>query len=210
VLTAVDLTLWRGPHCLFEDLSLGVEPGSAAVVRGPNGSGKTTLLRVLCGLTRPESGQVYWGGENIESHRHEYGAQLAYFGHAKGLKADLTVEQNLSFFTRLNGGESRDNGGRTRVSVLQSLDLYHCADLELRYLSAGQQRRAALARLLMSGARLWIMDEPFANLDDAGRAFVEACVVDRLDRGGMAVIAAHHDLNLGNLPVQAVELEGTA
>jgi len=201
MLTAVDLTLWRGANCLFEDLSFELEPGAASLVRGPNGSGKTTLLRVICGLTRPESGRVEWNHTPIESNREEYGSQLAYFGHTTGLKMDLTVVQNLAFVARLQG-----RGGRPWEPFLDSLDLENCADLELRYLSAGQQRRAALARLLMSNARLWLMDEPFTNLDDAGRRYVTQQINAQLDRGGLAMIASHHDLELGAGSVTTINL----
>jgi heme exporter protein A len=205
VLTAVDLTLWRGPHCLFEQLSFEVTGGSALIVRGPNGSGKTSLLRVLCGLTRPEAGRVEWNGADVEKDRQGFGACLAYLGHATGLKADLTVEQNLQFCARMNG-----DTGTPWASCLDALDLGHCADLELRYLSAGQQRRAALARILMSEARLWIIDEPFTNLDDAGRAFVEERIASCLGGDGLAVIAAHHELNLGDLPARTIRLGAPA
>jgi heme exporter protein A len=192
VLTAVDLTLWRGTNCLFDGLSFEIADGRALLVRGANGSGKTTLLRVLCGLTRPESGRVEWNGTSIENDRQGFGAQLAYIGHATGLKADLTVTQNLAFVARMNGRQ-----GHPWERYVESLNLSHCADLEVRYLSAGQQRRAALARMLMSDARIWCMDEPFTNLDAAGREFVVSQIKTRLEGGGTAVVAAHHDLEFG-------------
>jgi len=127
MLKAVDLTLWRGTNCLFEDLSFELDRGSASLVSGPNGSGKTTLLRVVCGLTRPESGRVEWKETPIESVREEYGSQLAYFGHTTGLKADLTVVQNLAFVARMQG-----QGGRPWVPFLETLELAGVRDLPLR------------------------------------------------------------------------------
>jgi heme exporter protein A len=201
MLKAVKLTLWRGPNCLFDGLSFDIADGSALLIRGANGSGKTTLLRVLCGLTRPESGEVLWNGVGIEENRMGFGAQLAYIGHTTGLKADLTVAQNLEFFARIGGQIGGD-----WAACLEALDLSHCANLEVRYLSAGQQRRAALARLLMSGARTWCMDEPFTNLDAAGRRFVSAQIQGRLESGGTAIVAAHHDLDLGGLAPETLHL----
>ena len=204
LLTATDLTLWRGPFCLFDALSFELSAGQALVIRGPNGSGKTTLLRVLCGLTRPESGHISWDGLPVEKHREVFGRALAYFGHSLGLKADLTVNQNLRFSTAL-----AEKGNREFAAYLEALNLQDCGDLEVRYLSAGQKRRTALARVLMSGARLWIMDEPFTNLDAAGRRYVEALLNDHLANDGLAAIAAHHELAIRDGRTVAVQL-GTA
>jgi heme exporter protein A len=190
-LSASDLCLWRGPFCLFDELSFSVAPGQALVVRGPNGSGKTTLLRVLCGLTRPDAGDVRWDGVGIELDRRNFGATLAYFGHTLGLKADLTVTQNLSFAACLNGRPVA-----ALANILGNLDLEDCADLEVRYLSAGQKRRTALARVLTSGAKLWVLDEPFTHLDHEGHAFIETRLNEHLGAGGLAALAMHHSLVL--------------
>jgi len=191
VLTAHDLTLWRGPFCLFDALSFELGTGQALVIRGPNGSGKTTLLRVLCGLTRPEEGRVDWDGLPVEQNRQAFGSALAYFGHALGLKADLTAMQNLRFAAAFNGRRGGDF-----ESVLAALSLQDCHDLEVRYLSAGQKRRTALARVLLSQARLWVLDEPFTNLDDAGRVFLETQLNAHLRDGGLVAVAAHHELSI--------------
>lgn len=190
-LSAIDLTLWRGPNCLFEELSFEVDAGSLLLVRGANGSGKTTLLRVLSGLTRPETGRVEWCGEAIEKQRQAYGAELAYFGHVNGLKADLTVTQNLEFSAQLCG----QSEGRI-PELLDALNLTICAELETRYLSAGQKRRAALARVLMSTASVWLLDEPVTNLDAAGREFVVDRLSDHIGCGGLAIAATHEDIRL--------------
>jgi heme exporter protein A len=201
VLAAKQLTLWRGSRCLFENLSFQVDVGSALLVQGPNGSGKTSLLRVLCGLSRPESGAIEWNNESIESSRSIYGAQMAYFGHITGLKADLTVIQNLTFAARMLGQNSK-----RWESYLEPLNLSHCANLAVRYLSAGQQRRTALARVLMSGARLWLMDEPFTNLDQAGREFLEGELLQHLNAGGLTVVVAHHGLDFPAESLGTVQL----
>ncbi len=189
MLSAAGLTLWRGELCLLDSLSFTLDAGQGMVIRGPNGCGKTTLLRVLCGLTRPEEGQVLWRGQPCDEQRAEFGRALAWCGHHTGLKADLTVRQNLEFAARLSGLV-----GQPWREPLTRLQMDTCVDLPVRYLSAGQQRRAALARVLMSPAPLWILDEPFANLDVAGRSYLENRLNDHLQNGGLAVIAAHHEM----------------
>jgi heme exporter protein A len=199
LLQAENLTLWRGANCLFEKLSFDVPPGTALLVRGPNGSGKTTLLRVLCGLTRPESGRVIWTGAAPDDRLPR--ARLAYSGHLAGLKADLTVGQNLAFAAELLGLDREAWRG-----TAETLGLGPYADLEVRYLSAGQKRRAALVRLLMSTAPAWVLDEPFTNLDADGRGLVEQALGRHLDGGGIAIVAAHHDLRIGDQRLRQLTL----
>ncbi len=201
MISASGLTLWRGFRCLFEQLSFELATGEALLIRGPNGSGKTTLLRVLCGLTRPEAGQVHWAGEPIQAQRETFTRALAYLGHRTGLKADLSPEQNLQFAARLRGQRANLDGALAAVGLAEQ------ADLPVRHLSAGQQRRTALARLLQSNAKLWIMDEPLANLDAAGRDFVVSSLNNHLAAGGLAVLAVHEPLELAR-PCQSLTLGG--
>jgi len=193
MLKAEKLTLWRGELCLFDELSFSVEAGEVMLVRGPNGAGKTTLLRVLAGLTRAETGQVTWAGEPTTAQRSEFGAALAYSGHQTGLKGDLSLRGNLAFAARLAG-----LAGEPWVPLLNDLALANSADRLVRHLSAGQQRRGALARALMLPAQLWILDEPFTNLDAQGREFLENRLDQHLAGDGLAVLAAHHDLRERN------------
>lgn len=185
MLEASNLTVWRGHHCLFRRLSLTVGDGRALILRGPNGAGKTTMLRVLCGLTVPEEGEVRWNGERCSGGLRGI---AAYAAHQPGLNVDLTVRQNLRFYARL--GATADDWQRW----LAALGLDRCADLEVRRLSAGQRRRAAIARVLMSGLPVWLLDEPFTNLDRVGRLLVEERLESHLASGGTAVIAAHDEL----------------
>ena len=201
VLAAEGLTLWRGTLCLFESLSFDIQPGQLLTVTGPNGSGKTTLLRVLAGLTRPENGRVCWRGTDIDSDRQRFGAEATYLGHRNGLKFDLTVTQNLEFAARLDGRPAADV-----AESLDALNLSDCAGLAVRYLSAGQQRRTALARLLMSGATLWLLDEPLTNLDAAGRAFVKTRLGAHTGSGGMVVDATHETLELDGAESRQIRL----
>jgi heme exporter protein A len=185
MLEARNLTKRRGDHRLFEHLSFQVDAGTALILRGPNGVGKTTLLRVLCGLTLPEEGEIRWNGET-----RPLGLRglVAYAAHQPALNMDLTVRQNLAFYAHIS--RSGDDWRRW----LTALELERCADLEVRRLSAGQRRRAGIARVLMSGLQVWLLDEPFANLDSAGRALVNEHVAGHLASGGIAVIAAHDQM----------------
>lgn len=205
LLTGTDLTLWRGANCLFDHLSFSATPGGALLIRGPNGSGKTTLLRVIAGLTLAEAGEVQWQGRPL-SERDESGRQtMAYCGHATALKPDLTTLENLRFFARLSGYPI------TALSeLLASTGLTPCADLPARVLSAGQKRRAALARVLMSGAPLWLLDEPQTNLDADGRQFLERVLQEHLANSGTAVIVAHQSIDLGAAPTTVLQMGDAA
>lgn len=200
MLQARNLTLWRGDTCLFEQLSLRIEPATALVVRGPNGTGKTTLLRVLCGLTRPETGDILWQGRPAPA---ALRGQVAYSGHHPGLKVDLTVRQNLEFYRRLDTGASD-----RLLEVLTQLDIGRCADLAIRHLSAGQKRRTALARILLSTAPLWLLDEPFSNMDTRGRQFMEQRIGEHVRAGGLAAIVVHGRLQLHDVETRTLELGG--
>jgi heme exporter protein A len=187
MLEATDLTVWRGHTRLFEGLTFRVEPGRALVLRGPNGAGKTTLLRVLCGLTRPDRGQVAW---DDRVRQEALRGLVAYSGHQPALNADLTVRQNLRFYAELEDARPDWDG------LLRPLGLEACDTLEVRHLSAGQKRRTGLARLLLSAAPAWLLDEPMTNLDAAGRRYVGEQIIRHLREGGLAVIAAHDALDL--------------
>ncbi|MEZ5561749.1 MAG: heme ABC exporter ATP-binding protein CcmA [Gammaproteobacteria bacterium] len=205
LLTGTGLTLWRGANCLFDKLSFSAAPGGALLIRGPNGSGKTTLLRVIAGLTLPEEGEVQWNGAPLSS-RDESGRHvMAYCGHATALKPDLTTLENLRFFARLSGYPTDRLG-----ELLAASGLVACADLPARVLSAGQKRRAAFARVLMSGARLWLLDEPQTNLDSAGRRFLERMLQEHLAGSGTAVIVAHQPVDLGSAPTEVLQMGDAA
>jgi heme exporter protein A len=201
LLTGRGLTLWRGANCLFDTLSFSAAPGNALLIRGPNGSGKTTLLRVIAGLTLAEEGEVTWNGAPIigcdDAGRHV----MTYCGHATALKPELTTMENLRFFARLSGYPIRQIG-----ELLLATGLAACADLPTRVLSAGQKRRAALARVFMSGAQLWLLDEPQTNLDSAGRQFLERMLQEHLAGSGTAVIVAHQSIDLGSAPVTVLQM----
>ena len=200
MLTADDLTLFRGERCLFKDLSFALNPGEVLLLEGRNGSGKTSLLRAIAGLIELESGELFWNGEPVRSHRQAFHGSLVWMAHRVGLKADLTLVENLRFETHLRAQSDRDFD-----EVLRRLDIDRLKPLPLRSLSAGQQRRVALARMLLSRVPLWLMDEPFTNLDREGRSLVMELTTEHLDRDGMCIMAAHQDIEIGG-NVRKIEL----
>jgi heme exporter protein A len=183
------LTLVRGDRCLFKEISFSLDPGELLLLEGPNGSGKTSLLKLLAGLLDAESGQVSWNGVPAAKQRAEYCAALAWMGHRTGFKADLSPLDNLRFESKLRPVRTTDID-----EVLECLGILRLRKLPMRALSAGQQRRVALARMLLSSAELWLMDEPYTNLDRAGRALVDDIVAAHLARDGLCVMAGHHDV----------------
>ncbi len=199
-LSADDLTLFRGERCLFKGLSFALNPGELLLLEGRNGSGKTSLLRAIAGLIELESGELSWDGEPVRSNRQAFHGALVWMAHRVGFKADLTLVENLKFESHL-----RAQSGKDLDEVLKRLDIDRLKRLPLRSLSAGQQRRVALARMLLSRVPLWLMDEPFTNLDREGRTLVMQLTTEHLDRDGMCIMAAHQDIEIdGN--VKKVEL----
>lgn len=200
VLAGVDLTLWRGTTRLFERLAFSVAPGTALLVEGPNGSGKTTLLRVIAGLTQPETGDVTWSGAGLTDQVSAGVLRLAFSQHGLALKPELTARENLVFHATLTG----QRGGVG--AAIDVTGLTECADLPVRLLSAGQKRRASLARVLLSAADLWLLDEPQTNLDAAGREYLERALQAHVGNGGTLVVATHQAIGLGQSPVTRLTL----
>ncbi|HKQ52414.1 MAG TPA: cytochrome c biogenesis heme-transporting ATPase CcmA [Pyrinomonadaceae bacterium] len=195
----------RGGRTLFRNLSFSLGPGELLEVRGANGSGKTSLLRMLCGLLAPAAGQVLWRGEKISALKEEYLKELAYLGHANGVKAELNAAENLRIHYGLMVGRRADE--EKVVAALERLGLGGSLWRPARMLSQGQQRRLALARLLISGRALWILDEPLAALDSAAVQLVQAVVEEHLDGGGLAVLTTHQPLQVRAGRVAHVQLE---
>jgi len=203
-----DLLRVRGLECvrcertLFSDLSFSVEPRAMVQVVGANGSGKTSLLRLLCGLAKPQRGEILWQGESIDDVRTRFMADVVFLGHAPGVKGELSAYENLRLFSRLHGARA----GIDLDVALTEAGLASVADLPLHNLSAGQRRRAALARLLVSPARLWVLDEPLTSLDTAGVQFVEATVNRHLVGGGAVVMSTHQPFKVTDGQVMRVRL----
>ena len=184
--------VWRGDRHVLRGVSLELHPGELMHVSGPNGTGKTTLLRVVSGLLRPEKGGVAWLGRPIAATAAEYQAVLAYASHEPALKSDLTALENLRFAVGL---KRRVTAAELRAS-LERTGVGSCADLPARVLSAGQRRRVAMARVLAFQADLWLLDEPYTNLDGSGSSLLSALLAEHVGRGGVALVVAHHDLSL--------------
>jgi heme exporter protein A len=188
---ATKLACVRGGRAVFRDVSFRVPRGRALVVEGPNGSGKTSLLRLIAGLLAPAGGTIgiSAGGSPIAD-ADERGKYIGWVGHQDGAKAQLTPRETLAFFAGLYG---------RREGIAEALDvvgLTRVADLPCQYLSAGQKKRLALARLQLSGRALWLLDEPLAALDAQGKAMVAEMLRMHARAGGLAVIATHEPVDI--------------
>lgn len=185
---AGDLAAFRGERLVFERISFRLAPGGALLLVGPNGAGKSTLLRLLAGLLPPAAGTLLWGGAPALADRATHATRLAYLGHQDAVKPALSVEENLRFFAR--------NPSCPIGAALAALDLAALADLPARFLSAGQRRRVALARLPLSGAPLWLLDEPTNGLDARAVARLGRVLASHRAAGGLVIAATHLPLPL--------------
>ena len=188
----------RGGDVLFSGLSFTLEQGHGLQVMGPNGAGKSTLLRIMAGLIVPDGGTLRLEGIEGEPADH-----IAYLGHLNAMKPAMTVRENLEFWARFHGGTADDVD-----EAVERLDLGRLADLPFSYLSAGQKRRTALARLLAAPRPLWLIDEPTAALDTANTALFAAIMEDHLAEGGMIIAATHLPLGVSGWSV--LEIPGRA
>jgi len=200
-LAARELTCIRDDRALFTDLSFDLGPAQVLLIEGRNGSGKTSLLRILCGIRMPETGSISWNGGDIYRLATGYNASTAYIGHKDGIKPELTAAENLAFARSL--GSPSD----IRLSeALEQMELGGYDDIQAINLSAGQKRRLALARLLVTRSILWILDEPFTSLDTHGIAMVEELITNHLAKGGMLAVTSHHPVRLGNADITRINL----
>ncbi|MBE7732662.1 heme ABC exporter ATP-binding protein CcmA [Devosia faecipullorum] len=188
-LKAQGLACGRGDNVLASGIAIDLAPGAGLLLRGPNGSGKSTLLLTLAGLLPKLDGTIEFVGRDPEA-----GPFLHYCGHKNAVRPRLSVAQTLDFWIAINGDH-----GLARDAALAEVGLGKAANLDAGYLSAGQQRRLALARLLVSPRPLWLLDEPSAALDRDGAALLARLLAHHLAQGGLAIIATHDDIAVPGL-----------
>ncbi|BFT29417.1 cytochrome c biogenesis heme-transporting ATPase CcmA [Alteromonas sp. D210916BOD_24] len=192
MLEACSLTCNKRDRILFEGLSLLVKAGELLYLRGPNGAGKTSLLRILTGLSAPESGSVKFDGCDIALQHQAFHQQLIYLGHKGGTNSSLSAFDNLTFWLAQHG---ISRGSNEIYDVLMQMGLVGLEDVLVRHLSAGQQRRVALARLWLKPAKVWILDEPFTALDTTGIHLIESAMKSHVEKGGIVVTTSHQSLS---------------
>ena len=192
MLDAINLTCVRDDRVLFSELSFSVRPGEMVQIAGKNGAGKTSLLRILAGLAQAEEGEVKWQGEGLSRARYQYHQDLLWLGHQPGIKTVLTAFENLSFY-HAEGVQS------LRWQALTEVGLLGFEDVPVNQLSAGQQRRVALARLWLSTHKLWILDEPFTAIDATGVEKLTLILKRHTENGGMVILTTHQPLAADNV-----------
>lgn len=192
LLQAVDLECERDERLLFQNLSFSIVPGTLTRVEGPNGSGKTTLLRILAGLSDAWTGQLLWCGKPRAYDRESFYRNSLYLGHRPGIKPLLTPMENLR---ALMAGRC-PVADEVLAQALAGTGLSGYENVPCRNLSAGQQRRVALARLLIADEPLWLLDEVFTAIDAEGVEAIEALLQQRVAEGGAVLVTTHHDLQL--------------
>jgi len=187
------LSCVRGDRQLFREIGFTLEAGELLYLHGHNGSGKTTLLRAVCGLILPDEGEVRWNGEDVRALREDFTRDVLYLGHKNGIKGDLTGVENLRIAAVLDGFDVSE---KTAWDALERIGLDGHEDLPARVLSQGQQRRVALARLLVNRAKLWVLDEPFVALDKMAVELLQSVIRDHLASGGMVMLTTHQEVPL--------------
>lgn len=202
-LSVQDLSCIRQDRCLFEQLSFSLQSGDILQVAGPNGAGKSSLLRILAGFLTPQSGQVLYQGQNVEKNRLEFNADLLFIGHKAGNNNHMSAFENILYWCQTH----QTNDEFDPYELLGRLGLVGLEDVPVSQLSAGQQRKVALARLWLSSARIWILDEPFTAIDHGGVAGLQRRFEQFLESGGMIILTTHQDLTTNFPTLKQVRLE---
>ena len=197
MLSAAELFCERDDRVLFANLNLQLQEGQVLQVKGSNGSGKTTLLRILCGINDSYEGEILWYGNPREKQADQFLGSLLYIGHRVGVNKVLTPLENLRWSASLQGGVSDGD----LLAALSQVGLRGFEYSQCFSLSAGQQQRVSLARLLVTNAKLWVLDEPFTTLDVAGVALLESMLAEHAGRGGAVLVTTHHSLTVPDLQI---------
>lgn len=193
MLEAKNLECVRGERRLFSGVGFGLDAGELLYLQGRNGAGKTSLLRMLCGLLTPAAGEICWRGQSIHRLGEDYRAELCYLGHQNAIKEELTPLENLNAAARLAGHALSEDEA---LDALEVVGLAGREDLGCKFLSQGQKRRVALARLVTDKRSLWILDEPFVALDVAAVDWLAGLIGAHLQRGGLAVMTTHQPVEI--------------
>lgn len=201
MLNIVSIASVRDDRTLFSDLSFSLQAGQVLIIEGRNGSGKTTLLRMLCGMSYPDEGEILWQDSSIERLKNQYYEQFSYVGHLDGVKKELTPVENLRVIAAMNY-----NSGMDADTALAQVGLQGFEDVPAQQLSAGQRKRVALARLLISDTPLWILDEAFTALDREGVKILESLITTHIQNDGMVIMTSHQDVSLPAERIQRVTL----
>ena len=197
-----NLTCVREDKILFQNLTFNAQAGEIVQVEGPNGVGKTSLFRLIIGLSLPYSGDILWNNQSTSEDRESFHEKLLYLGHKSGIKPELTCLENLQFFQKMHPSyESIDLS-----NIIAKVGLAGYEDVITAQLSAGQQRRVALARLWLNDCPLWILDEPFTAIDKSGVAVLESLIVEHAKNGGIVILTTHQDLKISENLLSKVTL----
>lgn len=203
MLSVANLECARGDRRLFTDLAFTLEPNTLLHVHGPNGSGKTTLLRTVCGLVLPVSGEIAWNGTNIRKLKEDYLKEVFYLGHHNALKDEMDALENLQVSTRLAGHPASE---ANIIKALRRMGLKGREELPTKVLSQGQKRRVALARLLLTNASLWILDEPFTALDVTAVKLLAEVIAEHIAKTGMVILTTHQEAEIATGNIRHVNL----
>jgi heme exporter protein A len=195
LLSVENLAFERDDSCLFSAVDFTLDSGDVLQIEGANGSGKTTLLRLLTGSLQPSVGEISYLGQALSECRYNYLSDMLYIGHQPAVKLNLSAEENLRWMVA-TAAQSNDLSIK---DALTQVGLAGYSDIPCYALSAGQHRRVALARLLISQARLWYLDEPFTSIDRQGVAFLQSCLQQHVAEGGAVILSTHQDLALNGL-----------
>ncbi|MEO6975660.1 MAG: cytochrome c biogenesis heme-transporting ATPase CcmA [Gallionella sp.] len=203
MLEVSNLACSRGDHRLFSGLNFQLSLGQIMQVQGANGSGKTSLLRTLCGFLMPDEGNIFWRGEKIRELAEDYHNELLYLGHLNAIKDELSALENLLISAGFSGVDIEE---KEAVAALRRMGLRGREMLPTKVLSQGQRRRVALARLLVSDAKLWILDEPLTALDVGAVALIQELIEEHLAKQGMVIFTTHQPLHVAGMEMRILSL----
>ena len=192
----------RQNNILFKGLNLTMEDGGLLQINGANGSGKSSLLQICTGLIQITTGKVLWNNIDISHNRYEFQSNILYIGHTNGIKATLTVEENMRIIHSLTGSKSKINYS----AILKKIGMSGMNKIFTYNMSAGQKRRLGLTKLFMTKSKLWFLDEPFNALDKEGKKIIENLIISHCADGGITIFTTHQKMEIDSYPLQSIHL----